>query len=362
MITTITPDQAARFKEFEQKWMRTGLSTEPCNVEAAKSAISAAYRQAGLEPPSLWLHSRCPIEAGLMVNCLKSAIAALQNEPGFNRAKVDFSQVRDSVWDSVSDSVWASVSASVWASVSDSVWDSVSDSVWDSVWASVSASVWASVRDSVSDSVWDSVYGNHEAAWLGYCDYMGEVLGVEATKKLRPIMDTAEHCGWWIPYRDVCVIQDRPSVIQLNDQGRIHCEHGPAISYRSGLLDIYAIHGVRVPRQVVMEPETLTVQQIKAESNAEIRRIMIDRLGVTRYAEQTHATVVDRDFVSRFPGDDMPMPRALLVLDDKSKWLVGTDGSTHRVYHMPVPDSVSSCKAAHEAISGRPDSAIKWQG
>ena len=388
MITSLTKEQRELLPVYRDKWMRIGLSTEPCDVEKAKIAVSDAYRMAGLEPPKIWLHARCPIEAGLMVAFLRQMLDELKKHPGecpklgasvwdsvwasvgaSVRASVRDS-VGDSVWDSVWASVWASVRASVWASVRDSVRASVWDSVWDSVWASVGDSVgdsvWASVRDSVwasvRDSVGDSVFGSHEAAWLGYMDYFGEVVGITDVEKLRPIMRVAESCGWWIPYRDVCVLQDRPERVLLNERGRIHCEDGPAISYRSGLLDIYAIHGVRVTKQVVMEPETLTVEQIKGEPNAEIRRIMIDRLGVGKYAEKTKAVVIDRDFVFRFPGDESPMPRVLIQLDDKSKWLLGTDGSTHRVYHMPVPNTSTTCKQAHEAISGRPDNAIQWQG
>ena len=396
-IERLTPDQQSRLKEFERKWMRIGLSTEPCDVEKAKIAVSDAYRNVGLEPPKIWLHARCPIEAGLMVAFLRQMLDELKKHPG-ECPKLGASvgaSVRASVWASVGASVeasvWASVGDSVWASVRASVWDSVGASVWDSVWASVvgasvrdsvwasfGASVGASVRASVWDSFWASVgasvrasvgasvrasvFGNHEAAWLGYMDYFGEVVGITDVEKLRPIMRVAESCGWWIPYREVCVLQDRPERVLLNDRGRIHCEDGPAISYRSGLLDIFAIHGVRVPKQVVMEPETLTVEQIKGEPNAEIRRIMIDRLGVGKYAEKTKAVVVDRDFVFRFPGDESPMPRALIQLDDKSKWLLGTDGSTHRVYHMPVPEASRTCKQAHESICGRPDNAIQWQG
>ena len=320
MITSLTKEQRELLPVYRDKWMRIGLSTEPCDVEKAKIAVSDAYRMAGLEPPKIWLHARCPIEAGLMVAFLRQMLDELKKHPG--------------------------------------ECPKLGASVWDSVWASVGASVRASVRDSVGDSV----FGSHEAAWLGYMDYFGEVVGITDVEKLRPIMRVAESCGWWIPYRDVCVLQDRPERVLLNERGRIHCEDGPAISYRSGLLDIYAIHGVRVTKQVVMEPETLTVEQIKGEPNAEIRRIMIDRLGVGKYAEKTKAVVIDRDFVFRFPGDESPMPRVLIQLDDKSKWLLGTDGSTHRVYHMPVPNTSTTCKQAHEAISGRPDNAIQWQG
>jgi hypothetical protein len=37
---------------------------------------------------------------------------------------------------------------------------------------------------------------------------------------------------------------------------------------------------------------------------------------------------------------------------DGQKWLVGSDGSTQRVYYMPVPESAKTCREAHEAICG----------
>ena len=43
---------------------------------------------------------------------------------------------------------------------------------------------------------------------------------------------------------------------------------------------------------------------------------------------------------------------ALMRTKDGQKWLVGSDGSTQRVYYMPVPESAKTCREAHEAISG----------
>jgi len=45
-------------------------------------------------------------------------------------------------------------------------------------------------------------------------------------------------------------------------------------------------------------------------------------------------------------------PRALMRDDLGNMWLVGTDGSTARVYTMAVPSDVSTCKEAHERICG----------
>ena len=116
MITSLTKEQRELLPVYRDKWMRIGLSTEPCDVEKAKIAVSDAYRMAGLEPPKIWLHARCPIEAGLMVAFLRQMLDELKKHPG-ECPKLGAS-VGDSVWDSVRASVWASVRASVWATVS----------------------------------------------------------------------------------------------------------------------------------------------------------------------------------------------------------------------------------------------------
>lgn len=43
--------------------------------------------------------------------------------------------------------------------------------------------------------------------------------------------------------------------------------------------------------------------------------------------------------------------RTLIQIDDQ-KWLIGSDGSTGRVYHMPVDNEAMTCREAHESISG----------
>jgi hypothetical protein len=168
---------------------------------------------------------------------------------------------------------------------------------------------------------------------------------------MRGLIDLAECCGWWAPYKHLCIFQDRHNILRLDDFGRIHCEDGPAIAYPSGWC-IYAIHGVRVPEQVVMDPASLTLESIKSESNAEVRRIMIDRFGFGKYLEASDSKVIDRDFVDVQIGHGQPMPRVLIRDPFDDTFLYGTDGSTERCYAMPVPSTVNTCREAHQAICG----------
>jgi hypothetical protein len=56
---------------------------------------------------------------------------------------------------------------------------------------------------------------------------------------------------------------------------------------------VYAIHGIRVHRSVVENPESITVGAIEQEGNAERRRVMLERYGWGRYMADCRSQVVD---------------------------------------------------------------------
>jgi hypothetical protein len=85
---------------------------------------------------------------------------------------------------------------------------------------------------------------------------------------------------------------------------RLHSDVGPSIAWAG--YSLWHIHGVAVSEQIVMRPETLTVQQIDSEANAEVRRVMVDRFGRARYMRETNAELVhslpDNYFIKGLQG------------------------------------------------------------
>ena len=264
MITKLTPDQIARFPEFIEKWTRIGLSTEPADRPKAEAGIIAAYASASLPPPRIvWCGS--PLSQGM------------------TRAIVMDKKVGASVRDSVRDSVVDSVRASVVASVGASVRDSVGASVWASVRDSVGDSVWASVWASVVDSVWDSGYGQHDANWIGFYNFFRIVTHLESeTAKLTGLQSVAESAGWYLPHAELCWISERHNRLNRNQQGRLHCDGGPAVEYPDGW-KIFALNGVRVSEHFAVTPaEKIQLDQVLAERNVDIRRELIRKIGIER--------------------------------------------------------------------------------
>lgn len=198
------------------------------------------------------------------------------------------------------------------------------------------------------------IYGSHEAGWLSFYDYMAQVVKVPGTELLDGLIGLAMNCGWWAPYEEAAILQHRHTQLHRDDQGRLHNEAGPAVAYRDNFA-VYAIHNVRVTQQIVEHPESLTIQQIKGETNAEVRRIMRERYGDGRYLMDIGAKIEHTDSIASdklAPRSTGSIMRALMIDDENNKWLVGSDGSTARVYHMRVPNRVKTCAEAHAAISG----------
>ena len=160
--------------------------------------------------------------------------------------------------------------------------------------------------------------------------------------------------GTWIwPYNKFAIICDRPVRCDLDDRKRPHREDDAAIEFADGYR-VWVWHGVLVPKRIILFPESLHFKDVENEKNLEIRRIIIERMGHKRYLEESEAVLEDMDTLTH----EGSAPRALMRDKLGNKWLVGTDGSTSRVYTMSVPAHVRTCKEAHEEIAGFDESRL----
>jgi hypothetical protein len=240
-IENLAPEQTARLAEWRDKWTAIGLSTEPANRADAERAIVLAYAAVKLPAPRIvWCGS--PLSQGL-TRAIIQKIAA------------DKASVRDSVGASVRDSVWA------------------------------------------------SGYGQHDASWLGFYDYFRQVCGLhDETRLLEGLTLLAQNAGWFLPHEKICWVSERHSFLHRDEQGRLHCETGPALGYPDKFA-IWSWHGTRVPQHVIEAPETITINEIRKQDNAEVRRVMIERMGWEKFCSEAKLKVIHTDtLTAHFPA------------------------------------------------------------
>jgi len=312
MIEKLTQEQEAMIPVYRDKWINIGLCTKPANRIEAEKAITLSYKCAGLKPPNKIIWCSSPLSQGL------------------TRAIILDKKMIASVGESVLASVRASVRASVW------------ESVWDSVWASVGDSVRASVRASVGDSG----YGQHDASWLGFYEYFRNICNLRIeTDKVLGLIELAKNSGWFLPYENICWVSERHNILNRDERGRLHSIVGPAVMYPDGWA-IYAVHGVRVPADVIEDKKSITVNRIEKEENAEVRRVMIELFGQQKYLIDSGAKEINRDEFGILYRKELPNDEHLVMV----KVINSTpepDGS-FKDYFLRVPKEVQT---AHEGVA-----------
>ena len=158
------------------------------------------------------------------------------------------------------------------------------------------------------------------------------------TDKLTGLWRAAKSAGWWIPHRNICWVSERHSILRRDERGRLHADGGPACAYPDGWA-IYAWHGVRVPEKVITAPESLDPAKVIAEPNAEIRRVMIDRVGMDRILRELKAKMLHRDRTGRLYRLKIPGDEAVVAVRVK-------DPSTDREYWLRVPPQITRARDA----------------
>jgi hypothetical protein len=110
--------------------------------------------------------------------------------------------------------------------------------------------------------------------------------------------------------------------------------------------------GVAIPGRVALHPETIRAKEVLDEPNAEVRRVMLERMGYERFMSETKVEVLDRD---RDAGGSRRLLRVPIENDEPLVCLSVHDPSTGRRYLLRVPPTMETCRQAAAWIAGFDD-------
>lgn len=197
--------------------------------------------------------------------------------------------------------------------------------------------------------------GSFEAGWLSYYSYFKEVVKIDIDPILEKFITISKYASYCYIHEKTVIFSRKPVSIHMQN-GLLHNDSGPSIIFADGFC-VYSINGHRVNEQIVMRPETLTVNQIDNESNADIQSIMIDRYGWDNYIKACDSTILD----SRKNN----IENTLEILYDTKKFgrrLVVTC-PTGRIFVKGIPtiDGTDTCTGAQDWLSGYTNSNRKFR-
>jgi hypothetical protein len=338
--------ELAQIPEFIERWTQIGLSTTPIDREAAEPILHRLYAAAGLAPPQI-VWAPCPMTAVLSA-IVYTAIRATGREAEA-RDRGGLANIVDRITRyALITTVPASAHRRIRAHVEDAVAAALAcdaGSGFDAVClindarraaldrvlkTSLAPALRKRLRALVIEpvrtgpvrflrtlvepariSVYKGVVGlraglagwAHFGAplWVPYAaqmDYLDRVLGIPLD---RSFLDAVEHCGLFWMRNDICFAAERPSYLNRDEEGRLHCEVGPSAAYPSGW-SWWHWHGTAVPQQVIEMPPTIAIEDIHRAGDPDMRRIMIERYrtgeevqGIAAYLRDAGARRLDHD-------------------------------------------------------------------
>ncbi len=111
-------------------------------------------------------------------------------------------------------------------------------------------------------------------------------------------------------------------------------------------------NGVGISGRVAFHPETITAQMVLAERNAEVRRVMVERMGTERFMAEADPDLLDQDTDA---GGVRRLLKVILSQDEREEPLVALqvrDPSTGRDYLLRVPPTTTTCRQAAAWLAG----------
>lgn len=140
-------------------------------------------------------------------------------------------------------------------------------------------------------------WGNHNIGWIAYASFF-ETIGYEyppeLAKKLAALRHYHKTCGWLYTFEGMAFVSNRPTVLKRDDEGRLHCEDGPALAYADGY-SFCSWHGTRLPSEWVENRKTIDPQIILQAKNTEQRAAGIQLIGMKRVLDALPHKVIDSD-------------------------------------------------------------------
>jgi hypothetical protein len=288
-IQSLTPEQAAAMPEYVNKWVSIGLSTEPTDEEKGTAAIVKMYEMGGYKAPEVyWVDS--PLEPIL------SSTGPCSQRLGQVRLQV-YDQIHTMVRNRLRDQVSEQVFNQVFSQVEDPVHYRVADNILDHIRGQIVVQTFSQMVDRLNASVnslifsqiadipqshwyWGLPGGLNTADTNALYDFFANAMHLDiGYEKLDGIIGVAEEASIVYTFRYYAYAVRKMRKCLLDEQGRLHCEDGPAVLFHDGF-SLYAWHGVWLlgKEWIITDPERITAETIENENHPEVKRAMIERL------------------------------------------------------------------------------------
>lgn len=277
IIDQLTPEQEAQIPLYIEKWKKIALSTERIDRQRATDAITAAYQWFDCEAPEIiFVNGLCEAFKEIddtspqyLMFCLLSDLRHPLLNHEYKSNPHHCTVIEQYLFDLVLD-----IRGKIYPYIQDCLWEEN-----------------ISLDENCLENSPNVDYLIPECCYYDFCI---SVLNHPYNQKQWQIFtDIIQSCGWVIAYENMCFVCERPTKLSFDDQNRLHASGEPAIEYADGF-KVYSYHGTTLPEKYGEILATQWKSQwLLEETNAELRRVLIQGIGYERICQELGAVELD---------------------------------------------------------------------
>lgn len=145
------------------------------------------------------------------------------------------------------------------------------------------------------------------------------------------------------------------SVKQYFWEGKLHNSRGPAVETVYGGRSYYW-KGIYIPKKLWREANDMTLKEILKISNVELRRCILEKVGLEKFNKE--AEVLDKDHDAKLMKIEIPNDEPVVFM----RLLNSTqeENGVRKEYHIRVPPDTNSVRAGKTWINDIPEGS-DWQ-
>ncbi|MBD2446105.1 hypothetical protein H6G76_02820 [Nostoc sp. FACHB-152] len=333
LIEKLTPEQEALIPVYREKWRKTALSTERIDREKAAEAVKAVYQFMGFDEPEIVFFD--------------SPYAALQEfslklvKPISN---INAYRIENKIFSPLSNHIEFKLQSKELVNfIKKEIIYKLIDS---------RLPIYAPSILQLDLNIFSLNYILPELliAEVRFIDFGISELNCDCFQQNWVILQNLiKNCGWIFPDENIAILCDRPIHLRFDNENRLHAEGEPAIQFADGY-SIYSYHGVNLPEKYgKIHPQQWEAQWLLTETNAELRRVLIQGIGYSRICQDLQAIELDNwaeYTLLRIDSDIDIEPIYLLKM---------TCPSTGFIHVLCVPPNMVSAREAIRWVNGETD-------
>lgn len=292
--------------EICNAWQTRITSTQPIDATRAREAVHALYDALGVARPAAVLVVASPRQAVLTLRVLANAglIGPSDEDPVSGRlASLVAAAPRGGVGAAVRDLAEQITMYPIRATLSDHHLIEADQSDRTAIASIIRSQSSLDItprlpRVCTAPVTWAALDLAASMAALAQLEFWTNMLSDYVSARPTPVVEALDRvcrtCGWSVLLEKAAVVCDRPAHFDRGTLETAASRVDVIRSYRDGF-EMHARQGVLLPAWLVASPHRVTVQHIERERNVEMRRLLLEGMGIERYLKKSKAKKLAQD-------------------------------------------------------------------